>query len=212
MLQSEKILEELSSSGFSIVSDFLAPGFVERLCEDLNQLRSNNAFHEARVGQGAKSSLEQSIRRDSISWFEPQSLSQVQKELWEHLERLKRQMNVGLFLGLWDFEGHYAIYQPGGFYDRHLDRFKTDDLRKVSVVLYLNSDWTDADGGELALFLDSAAEPLLIQPRSGTAVFFLSDRIEHQVRATSRERLSFAGWFRTRSPGLNRTLSSDFQG
>jgi SM-20-related protein len=201
MLQSEKILKELSESGFSIVPDFLSISEVDELREDLRTLQSKGAFHEARIGQGVQQVLASDIRRDSICWLEPSALTAPQAVLWNYLEALKEALNRCLFLGLWETEGHFAIYQPAGFYDRHFDRFKSDDARTISVVLYLNSEWKEEDGGELALFVNPAAlaQPLLVPPRGGTAVFFLSDRIEHQVQTTNRERLSFAGWMKRRS-------------
>lgn len=40
----------------------------------------------------------------------------------------------------------------GAFYRRHLDRFRDDDRRMVSAVLYLNEDWQPQDGGQLRMF------------------------------------------------------------
>jgi SM-20-related protein len=201
MFQSEKILKELTESGFSVVPDFLSISEVDGLREELRSLQSQGAFHEARIGQGAQQVLASNIRRDAICWLEPGVPSGPQTALWNRLEILKSAINHDLFLGLWEIEGHYAIYKPGGYYDRHFDRFKSDDARTVSVVLYLNSEWKEEDGGELALFVNPAApeQPLLVAPRGGTAVFFFSDRVEHQVQTTNRERLSFAGWMKRRS-------------
>jgi SM-20-related protein len=67
-------------------------------------------------------------------------------------------------------------------------------------VLYLNEDWARDDGGELRLHLD-AAEAGKIQdvlPVGGTLVLFLSEHFAHEVLPANRERLSLAGWFRTR--------------
>src|SRR5690554_1726629 len=69
------------------------------------------------------------------------------------MARLRLILNRTLLLGLDNYETHYALYPPGAGYSRHLDRFKDNPLRTVSVVLYLNSQWQPGDGGELRLHL-----------------------------------------------------------
>ena len=67
----------------------------------------------------------------------------------------------------------------------------------LSVVLYLNEQWAEDDGGELRLFTEPTID---VPPTGGKLVLFLSDSLEHQVLPTRRERLSLTGWFRRRSP------------
>ena len=52
-------------------------------------------------------------------------------------------------LGLFEMEVCFAVYPPGGFYDRHLDSFAGARNRVVSLVAYLNEDWDEARGGAL---------------------------------------------------------------
>ena len=63
----------------------------------------------------------------------------------------------------------------------------------LSLVAYLNDDWSVADGGALRLHLDDGAVD--IAPLGGTAVCFRSE-LEHEVLPATRERLSIAAWFR----------------
>jgi Rps23 Pro-64 3,4-dihydroxylase Tpa1-like proline 4-hydroxylase len=81
--------------------------------------------------------IRQAVRGDRIHWLE-QGQSAAGDVWLQQLEGLRLQLNQGLFLGLEDFEGHYALYPPGSFYQKHLDRFHDDDRRSISVVLYLN--------------------------------------------------------------------------
>lgn len=113
------------------------------------------------------------------------------------MDGLRQAINQGLFLGLEDFECHFALYPPGAFYKRHLDRFRDDDRRMVSAVLYLNEGWQPEDGGQLRMFLDGDREHD-VQPRAGTLVVFLSGDVPHEVLPAGRERLSLTGWFRRR--------------
>jgi SM-20-related protein len=109
-------------------------------------------------------------------------------------------INRELFLGLFDFEGHMAIYPPGSFYRKHLDQFQDVAQRKVSAILYLNDGWQAEDGGQLRIYLEESADSdsIDVLPRGGTLVCFLSERFYHEVLPATRERLSVTGWFRVR--------------
>jgi SM-20-related protein len=113
-------------------------------------------------------------------------------------EELRRACNRTLTLGLFEFECHYALYPPGASYSRHRDRFRDDDARVLSCVLYLNEDWRSGDGGALRLHLDHK-DPLDIAPVGGTLVAFLSGAFDHEVLPARRARIALAGWFRRRA-------------
>ena len=114
------------------------------------------------------------------------------------MENLRIEINRRLFLGLFDYESHYAHYGPGDFYKRHVDAFKGSSNRLLSSVVYLNADWTEADQGELLMFHDEEVSPfLIVEPVFNQCVIFLSEQFPHEVRAAKRDRYSIAGWFRT---------------
>ncbi|MFM7726822.1 MAG: 2OG-Fe(II) oxygenase, partial [Flavobacteriales bacterium] len=96
------------------------------------------------------------------------------------------------YLGIQDFECHYAHYPPGSFYKKHVDRHKNGSPRRVSSVLYLNTDWLEQDGGELRIYSDEEAFRTIL-PQLGTLALFLSE-LEHEVITTSRDRMSITGW------------------
>jgi SM-20-related protein len=114
-------------------------------------------------------------------------------------------INRELYLGLFDWEGHLAVYPEGAFYRRHLDRFQHDGRRTVSTVLYLNEHWQPGDGGELRVWSGPDADSAFVDvaPLSGRLVIFLSGEVYHGVQPSSFERISVTGWFRTRSEKLN---------
>ena len=97
-----------------------------------------------------------------------------------------------------DVEAHFAHYPPGARYVRHRDRFRDDDHRVVSLVVYLNADWdAPRNGGELRLY-DTAGNAHDVAPLGGRAACFLSADIEHEVLPATRDRLSVAAWLRRR--------------
>jgi hypothetical protein len=103
-------------------------------------------------------------------------------------------LNRELQLGAVEPELHFAVYPAGAAYATHVDRFRDADSRVLSVVLYLNEAWSEADGGELRLYLEAGprAPCVDVVPHGGTLVVFLSDRFPHEVLPARRERLSLA--------------------
>jgi SM-20-related protein len=130
--------------------------------------------------------VNEGIRRDEIYWLERPHAE---------FEELRLLLNRDLFLGLRSLESHYAYYPPGGFYRRHVDRFRADDARTVSFILYLNENWKPADGGRLRLYLKN--EEVDIDPVGGTLVCFMSGEIEHEVLESRAPRFSYTGWMKT---------------
>ncbi|KAJ9454862.1 hypothetical protein DIPPA_13760 [Diplonema papillatum] len=61
------------------------------------------------------------------------------------------------------------------------------------MLVYLNSDWEPAHGGEVSL-LPFLAPPVVVPPKLGTVVFFRSDRILHRVLPSWAPRLCFTLW------------------
>lgn len=194
----QKLAEDLAGRDWAYCTGFLPSARVEALRREAESLRGSGRFHPAGVGHMAE--RHEGIRGDDILWVEqdaPLAFELQQQEL----TALREAFNATLYLGLHDFEGHYAAYPAGAGYARHLDKFRSDNRRVLSLVLYLNDAWDQEDGGELCLYAAAAdAEPALrLAPAGGTLVCFLSEHVPHEVRATRRTRWSLSGWFRRRA-------------
>jgi SM-20-related protein len=150
----------------------------------------------ARIGGDRGLQRREDIRGDSICWITPPLLP-AEAVLLEQLEQLRLELNREALLGLFELELHYAWYPPGAGYARHVDQPHGRTQRQVSLVLYLNENWTPAAGGELRIF-DAAGCHRDIEPRAGRLVHFLTPEREHAVLPTQTDRLSISGWFRTR--------------
>ena len=188
--------DALKERGYAVVPAFLATHEVAELAAAMRRRDGRGDFRPAATGAGAQRAVRPTIRGDRIHWL-TLSEGHAESELLARLEALKLSLNAACLFGLVDLECHYAIYPPGAGYVRHLDRSPAGVERVLSVVLYLNEQWAEDDGGELRLF----AEPTIdVPPTGGKLVLFLSDSLEHQVLPTRRERLSLTGWFRRRSP------------
>jgi SM-20-related protein len=188
---------DLQRQGWHVQPQFLPAPAVDALAAACRLLDREAALQAAATGRGQARSVS-ALRGDRTRWFDAASLQPEQAVYWSAMDELRRQLNPRLLLGLASLEAHYALYPAGAGYARHRDRFRDDDARVLSSVLYLNRDWQAEDGGALRLYLPEGAREVL--PEGGTLVLFLSDEIEHEVLAARRERLSIAGWFRRREP------------
>lgn len=195
------VAEALAAEGWSVTKDFVSPAETRGLAAECMRCWAQGQFRHARIGHGRTLQLRPDIRNDHVHWLDPDHASRLQRCYFRHMERLRLAINQRLLLGLFEFEGHLTVYPPGARYQRHLDQFAGTRQRRVSCILYLNEDWTAADGGALRLYLDPANDDIRqdVTPVGGTLVTFLSDRFEHEVLPAGRERISLTGWFRTRS-------------
>ncbi len=193
----QPIVDAIARHGWCETDAFLPLDSVRTLDAELRATWNAGALRPAGMGAGAGHRLQGDVRGDRIAWLEPTGTTAAQRICLDRFETLRLALNRELQLGLFDFESHFAVYSPGAFYSRHLDRFATDDRRTLSCVLYLNEAWRAEDGGALRLYLPD--RPCDVLPRAGTLVAFLSERFEHEVLPAQRERLSLTGWFRRRA-------------
>ena len=191
----DRIAEALKTTGYIILADCLPFS----LCEDLLE-RNIHVTHElkcAGVGRGQAHTLDDALRTDGIRWLRPDSPAEIAFLAW--MEQLRLGLNRRLFLGLFDYESHFAVYDAGAFYRKHLDAFQGLPNRVLSTVFYLNQYWMPDDCGELLIYSphdDTLMET--VPPDLATMVIFLSAVFPHEVAVTQRKRYSIAGWFRGR--------------
>jgi SM-20-related protein len=197
----ERIALRLADRGWCVTPDFISARLVDELRAEAERIWDAGGFHPAGVGRGATRRIRPEVRTDRVSWLDPHGCSAAQRHYLRTVEALRQAINRTLLLGLSDYEGHLAIYPPGGYYRKHLDQFRDIGRRTVSCVLYLNPEWTVADGGQLRLYTDPNAPSHYeeIMPLGGQLVTFISARFLHEVLASRRQRVSLTGWFRRRA-------------
>ena len=192
----DPLLDDLAEQGWAIVANALPVDLTLELAQECRARANQGALQPAGVGRGSAHGVQEGVRGDHIQWLEPGQCAAGDRYL-AMLDDLRGQLNQALYMGLEDYEGHFALYPPGTFYQKHLDRFRDDDRRAVSAVFYLNSDWQPEQGGALRLYLADGRERDVL-PEAGTLVVFLSADLPHEVLPATRERLSLTGWFRRR--------------
>lgn len=187
----EVIADGLAEQGYAVIDQFLSQHEVEAILQ-VKEFNDNRLFKKAGIGNSQSVQIQEGIRGDYIQWLDKSTAKTPIKVYLDKLDALTRFLNQALFLSLKDFEVHIARYPVGTFYKRHLDQFKQDDHRKLSVICYLNTNWKEEHGGQLRMYLPEG--PKDIYPLAGRLVCFRSDQLEHEVLPATRERVSITGW------------------
>ena len=195
----DHISQEIYSNSYVVVDNFVDEAFRKALLKEQTDLLNQGQFTKAAVGKGDQKQVRAEIRSDEVLWMDPTALSPLQAIFWEKVAEVQQVLNRRCFLGLKSFEGHFARYPIGSFYKRHLDQFHAVPHRIVTIILYLNESWTEADGGQLRMYFpqeDGSERVEDVLPVGGRLVVFLSEEIPHEVLPTRKERISITGWLR----------------
>lgn len=193
------LADALSEQGYCILPNLLPLPLNYDLHRRVARLDEHNALTQAGIGREFQFQFNEAIRLDETRWLSPEHT--IDAAYLAVMSQLRLELNKRLFLGLFDYEAHYAHYAPGAFYKRHLDAFKGQSNRILTTVFYLNPDWQQADGGQLALYHPVEAATLeIIAPEMGTFVLFLSEQFPHEVLPCQQDRYSISGWFRVQDP------------
>ena len=188
------IINALRRDGYIILNGPFSCIQLQELFIDVKATDSSR-FHRAGIGREQHHQLNHFVRRDRIHWLEEDH--QPAQFYLNWIEQLRLRINQELYLGLFDFECHYAHYPKGAFYKKHVDAFKGGSNRRLTIILYLNPDWQTHDGGELLLYAEDSQTVLeTVLPVIGTMVLFISDEFPHEVLPAMRSRYSLTGWFR----------------
>jgi SM-20-related protein len=190
--QFEAIADGLAEKGYAIIDHFLSEAEVSHLLQ-LDEFKTALLhFKKAGIGKSVDKQINESVRGDYIQWIDKHAASPEVLVYLNRLDELITFINRSLFLSLKEAEVHMTVYPEGSYYKRHLDQFKKDDHRKLSVICYLNKNWNEEQGGQLRMYLPDASKDVF--PVAGRLVCFRSDQIEHEVLPTTRERMSLTGW------------------
>lgn len=196
------IARDLRERGYTVCPGALPLPLCEALLGQLDTMPASR-FARAGVGREGEYTHNRFVRSDEICWITGESPAGRAWLDWS--ARLQQFLNRELLLGLFSFESHFAHYGPGDFYRRHLDAFRGETNRVLSLVAYLNRGWQPDDGGELLMYLDETGEQTLkVVPALGTLVLFLSEEFPHEVLPARRDRHSIAGWFRVNTSTADR--------
>lgn len=187
----EEIADSLVKDGYIIIKNTFNPSLINSLTKFAQDEKN---YKLAGISSTKNLHVDNSKRRDRTLWLDEDS--GVQSEYLEFCNGLREYLNQSLYLGLSFYESHFAIYDKGDFYEKHLDSFRGEKNRIVTTVFYLNKDWDKEDGGELLIYDEDDKLVETVIPKANTLVVFLSDKFPHEVLPSKTKRHSIAGWFR----------------
>jgi len=183
-------LNNIEKLGYCVIDDAIDDKLIITLMADCHRI--NPLFNQAGIGRLNALHINGDIRKDKTYWFDGTSEAQLTYQAL--METIRSTLNRHFFMGLFDYECHYAKYSAGDFYKKHVDAFKGRSNRLFTTVLYLN---TPTQGGELVIYKPKSKDvEIIIKPQAGTLVLFESERFVHEVLPAVDERYSIAGWFR----------------
>ncbi len=201
-------INQLADTGWVVTRTVVPPELSRALRVEAETLHSEAMLERAGIGRAGDHAIKSEIRRDKTRWLSRDE--EIQARYLDVMETVRLAVNEALYLGLFSYEAHFAVYEPGAFYKRHMDSFKGARNRVLSTVFYLNENWNESDGGALAIFDREDAKDAveLVLRELGTLVIFLSEDIPHEVLPAMRDRYSIAGWFRVNDRGIAPSLQA----
>ncbi|WP_025762019.1 2OG-Fe(II) oxygenase [Dyadobacter tibetensis] len=191
----EQLVDSFLEGRVGIVENFLEPDLAARLRRNLLDLREENRLRDAGVGSNARLVEDKKRRRDKIFWLDRKHENPHENDFLDLVDDYVSFLNRTCYAGIAGYEFHYALYEPGAFYKRHLDQFKDNKRRAYTMITYLNEDWAEDHGGQLCVYHGEKEQH--IAPTNGKCVFFKSSELEHEVLVSHQPRLSITGWFKT---------------
>ena len=178
-----------------ITEHFLSKLLTSQLKQNLQELYADKQMLSAGTGNNIIVEHNKLFRSDMIYWLDRKHNNPSENNFLSLIDKFVLYLNETCYTGITSYEFHYALYEKGSFYKRHLDQFKNNDCRQYTMIMYLNDEWVENDGGELCVYHRDNEQT--ISPTDGKMVFFKSNELEHEVLVTNKPRMSITGWLKT---------------
>ncbi len=193
--QFDDLIDSFIENKVGLAENFLSAALAAHLKDNLLALYSDQQLLAAAIGNNSLLVHDAKIRSDKIYWLDRKHDNVFETLFFDLMDSFVDYLNRTCYTGITGYEFHYAMYEKGSFYKKHLDQFQNNKSRAFSMIMYLNADWQEKDGGELCIHHSDHLQ--MIAPVNGKCVFFKSSELEHEVRLTHAPRLSITGWLKT---------------
>ena len=194
----EKIFDQLIDSFIEnkvgIAENFLSKDLSKHLITNLMGLFKDKLMLSAGIGNDTLVVHDKMYRNDKIYWLDRTHNDVHENSFFDLMDTFISHLNRTCYTGITGYEFHYTLYETGSFYKKHVDQFRNNEVRQYSMIMYLNENWVEEDGGQLCIHhLDNLQN---ISPVSGKSVFFKSSELAHEVLITNKPRMSITGWLK----------------
>lgn len=189
------LVDSFLENRVGLVAEFLGTNLSANLKANLLALNLSQQLLAAKTGNSTNVVQDSLMRGDLIYWLDKKHEDVHENSFFDLMDLFVIYLNQTCYTGITGYEFHYALYEKGSFYKRHFDQFHSDKGRAYSMIMYLNTDWQEKDGGELCIH--HAHRSQVISPLNGKCVFFKSSELEHEVLLSHEPRLSITGWLKT---------------
>lgn len=190
----EELIESYITHKVGLSDLFLTSELAGLLQGHIIRLNLNGEMKHAGTGNDQQLQHDKNVRSDKIYWIDKKSKQQDELSFLDYIEDFIDYLNKTCYTGINAYEFHYALYDSGASYSKHIDQFRNNNNRKFSCISYLNHDWAEADGGELWVHRVDQVQKIL--PTNRKTVFFNSSELPHEVRIAHRSRMSVTGWLK----------------
>ena len=190
----ETLISRYLDTKVGVVPDFISEELAENLVQRLFELKEQNLLKAAGIGNVAKLTHNAEIRSDAIYWLDRNNNNEFENQFLDQVDAFVTYLNRSCYTGITGYEFHFALFDKGSFYRKHLDQFQNNSSRQFSMITYLNQNWQPEDGGELCIYDEEKIQK--VNPTNRKTVFFKSDELVHEVLETNKARLSVTGWLR----------------
>jgi SM-20-related protein len=188
------LINSFIDNNVGIAEGFLNESLATHLKENLLRLFAEKQMLSAGTGNDTLVVHDKLMRNDKIYWLDRNHNNIYENDFFDLMDNFVKHLNSTCYTGITGYEFHYALYETGSFYKRHLDQFRNNDSRKYTMILYLNEGWKENDGGQLRIYHTGSEQN--ISPVNGKSVFFKSSELEHEVLVTNKPRMSITGWLK----------------
>lgn len=170
---------------FTVADGFVSGALARELLAAARRMDAARELRSAGVGTGPTHRQDASVRGDRIAWL-PRGTEEFPMSILLHQFNALRETLARTAARWAPMRGGHckcmvACYPTGTRYVRHRDTSPLLPGRVATAILYLNDDWKEGDGGELALHPEGPeATTSIVTPALGRLVVFDS-RTEHEV-------------------------------
>lgn len=118
------LFQSFEEHGWAISDRVILPSLTQALYQHAHQLWQQGFFKPASIGRKAGVVYDPDIRGDAICWLDEKSPASATTQFLSFTNELRQELNRHFFLCLRDQEFHFARYEPGKGYARHVDQHR----------------------------------------------------------------------------------------